>query len=177
MTTATVTSTFTPQPGDIGLVTMGGESGKLIRLGQWLNGNGFENFEHAFVYLGSNLIIEAEPGGAKITSLHYDYTQIHWCAGISKLWDDAQRSHVLSAARRYQDTPYSVVDYFALVAKRLHLFLPGLKKYVASSKHMICSQLADQIALDCGVQIFDYNYWTGYVTPGGLYERDLELSK
>src|SRR6202000_625782 len=165
-----------PQPGDIGPVTMGGSAGKLIRVGQFLNHNGFENFEHAFVSLGGNLIIEAEPGGARITTQHYDPSTIHWCTGISKLWTDQARSHVAAAARRYEGVPYSAADYFAIAAHTLHLpWSPLLKNYVASTKHMICSQLADQVALDCGVRIFPYEYWNGYVTPGGLYERDLGL--
>jgi hypothetical protein len=174
--TATTTATFTPQPGDIGLVTMGGMPGRLIRIGQWLNGDKFANFEHAFVYLGHNTIIEAEPGGAKVTGLHYAESSIHWCSGIAKLWTDEKRSHVLPAARRYSGVPYSAADYFAIAAHTLHI--PGnrlLKNYVASTKHMICSQLADQVAQDCGVQIFDDGEWPGYVSPGGLYVRDLEL--
>lgn len=175
--TATTTSTFHPQPGDIGLVTMAGNSGKLIRIGQFLNGDKFANFEHAFVYLGGGVIIEAEPGGAKITGLHYDPNKVYWCTDIAKLWSDRQRKNALLAARKYKGTPYSAADYFAIAAHTLHL--PGstlLKNYVASSKHMICSQLADQIAQDCGVQIFDDKEWPGYVSPGGLYQRDLELS-
>jgi hypothetical protein len=176
MTTAL--DTYTPLPGDIGLVTMGGETGKLIRLGQWLDGDGFENFEHAFVYLGPDKIIEAEPGGAQIRDFHYDLKTVHWCTGIAKLWTPENRTYVPSVAVRYFGTPYSAADYFALVAKRLRLpGYPLLKNYVATSKHQICSQLADQIAYDCGVRIFDDGRWPGDVTPGSLYERDLQLGK
>jgi hypothetical protein len=156
---------------------MGGDAGKWIRVGQFLNHDGFENYEHAFVSLGGGLIIEAEPGGAQITAQHYSPSDIHWCTGIGKLWTDEKRSHVLAAARKYKDVPYSAADYFAMAAHTLHMpWSPLLKKYVASSKHMICSQLADQVAYDCGVQIFDDHRWPGYVSPGGLYRRDLKLA-
>lgn len=170
--------TYIPQPGDIGLTLINGDAGRLIRLGQFLNGDGFSTFEHAFVYLGGNKIIEAEPGGAKILDFHYDSKTVHWCTGIAKLWTFDERTLVPAVAARYMGTPYSAADYFALVAHRLHVpGGPALKNYVASSKHQICSQLADQIASDCGVKIFDDGSWPGYVTPGGLYERDLQLLK
>lgn len=155
---------------------MGGDAGRLIRVGQWLNHDGYENFEHAFVYLGGNMIIEAEPGGARLTGNHYKQGSVYWCTGIAKLWSTANRSKVLSVARGYKDVPYSAADYFAMAAHTLHLPSNSLlKDYVGDTGHMICSQLADQIASDCGTHIFTDGRWPGYVSPGGLWERDRKL--
>jgi hypothetical protein len=159
---------------------MGGDSGKLIRLGQYLNGDGFGDYEHAFVFLGNDLIVEAEPKGAKMNALHYD--NVMWSAGKFDL-SVKQRMDICNAARGYIGTPYSAMDYFALAAKRLHLgpLIPGLRRYVETSKHMICSQLVDKCYQDAGFQLFkdDQNHgrhdtgrWNGYVTPGSLYELD-----
>ncbi|MFD0528968.1 hypothetical protein ACFQ1I_21760 [Kitasatospora arboriphila] len=82
---------------------------------------------------------------------------------------DGQRAAVVAAARGYIGVPYSAADYFALGAHRLRLPVgPLIKGYVASSRHMICSQLVDQCYLDAGVHLFSDGRWPGYVTPADL---------
>lgn len=159
-----------PLPGDFGVVHMGGDSGKLIRLGQWLNGDGFADYEHAFVFVGlGGCIVEAEPSGAKRAPFHYG--DVLWSTGKIQL-TEAERIIIVRTADKLVGTPYSAADYFALAAKRLRLgpLVPGLKRYVASSKHMICSQLVDYCYQQAGVQLFDDGRWPGYVTPGALAE-------
>lgn len=151
------------KPGDFGLVHMGGNSGKWIRIGQWLNGSGFADYEHAFVYVGNDQIIEAEPSGAHKAVIHYG--GVLWSSGIIKP-TDTQRALIVSAALRYVGRPYSWEDYFALAARRLHIPLPDLKTYIASSGHMICSQLVARCYADAGCPLYDR--WTGYTTPGDL---------
>ncbi len=151
------------RPGDFGLVHMGGNAGKWIRFGQWLNGSGFADYEHAFVYVGQAGIVEAEPSGAHLTPLHY--SGVRWSSGIINP-TDAQRSAIVTAAKWYIDTPYSWVDYASLAARRLHIPAPHLKAFVASSGHMICSQLVARCYADAGCPLYDR--WTGYVTPGDL---------
>jgi hypothetical protein len=160
-----------PAPGTIGLVKMGGDAATWIRVGQVLNGDGAEDLEHAFVWLGGGQIIEAEPGGSKITAMHYG--GVYWCEGIAKLL--APGAGVTAVARGLEGIPYSFADYAALTAHRLRIPLPGLRGFVAASGHMICSQLADLLYQRLGVQIFTDGRWCGYVTPGSLYQRDQEL--
>lgn len=155
-----------PNPGDIGLTRIRGRAGELIRAGQWLNGQGFAPYEHCFVSLGGGEIIEAEPGGARIAQLsEYDGQPILWLRCPPQLG-----LRVASAARVFEHTPYSAADYFALAAHRLHIPVPGLRDYVASSGHMICSQLCDRAAKIGGWQLFDDGRWDGYVTPASLYQ-------
>jgi uncharacterized protein YycO len=154
-----------PQPGDFGLTQISGDVGKLIRFGQLLNGDGGEDYEHAFVFVGGGQIVEAEPGGAALVPLHY--SDVLWSSGKIPLTDQ-QRQDIIKAAHGYVGTPYSAVDYFALVAHRLHLPLPFLKAYVASSGHMICSQLCDAAYAAAGMKLFDDGRWPGFVTPGAL---------
>ena len=92
-----------------------------------------------------------------------------WSTGIILL-NGQQRAKITFSALQYVGTPYSAADYFAMAAKRLHLgpLIPGLRNYVQTSKHMICSQLVDRCYLDGGVQLFDDGRWDGYVTPADL---------
>ncbi|MFF7635565.1 hypothetical protein ACFZB9_20775 [Kitasatospora sp. NPDC008050] len=151
---------------------MSGDIGRLIRLGQWLNGDGFANYEHAFLMIDDDTLAEAEPGGVRQAPLaEYGVTRIRWSSGTIELTDD-QREAVIAAARRYLRVPYSFLDYAALAAHRFHL--PGsplLKGYVASTRHLICSQLVDQCYQDAGVHLFDDGRWPGYVTPADLDRR------
>jgi cell wall-associated NlpC family hydrolase len=154
------------KPGDFVLAHIDGDVGKLIQFGQWLNGDGFGDYEHAFVYLGQSMCVEAEPGGARIGNAD-GYAKTYWSSGIIDLTSD-QRFQIVQAAHKYVGTPYSAADYFALAARRLHIPAPGLKAYVASSGHMICSQLVAKCYADAGFPLYDE--WTGYVTPGDLWQ-------
>lgn len=149
--------------GSIGLTQIHGEVGRLIRLGQWLNGDGFADYEHAFVYVGNGRIVEAEPGGARLAPLRYD--RIDWIA-CPEQYGDA----VADAACELVGTPYSFADYAALAARRLHIPVPGLREYIADSGHMVCSQLCDEAAQRGGWHLFDDGRWPGYCTPGDLYK-------
>lgn len=153
--------------GDFGVVPTPGYAGVLIRIGQWLNGDGFANFEHAFVYVGDNQIVEAESAGARLANLdEYNYARIAWYSAPS-----AKGRDIATQARKIVGTPYSWADYFALAAVRIGLPLSAklLHSYVANSGHMICSQLVDEAYRRAGVQLFDDGRLPGDVTPGDLY--------
>src|ERR1700743_3530538 len=161
-----------PQPGMIGLTQIGGSVGKAIRVGQWLNGDGFTTWEHAFVLLPNNLILEAEPGGARIVPLHY--SEVYWCTGIDKLIHPSTTlTEISHVAESLKGTPDSFLDYAALAAHRLHVPAPDLRHYIQTSGHEICSQLADDFYYRLGAHVFVDNRWPGDVTPGDLYKRDL----
>jgi hypothetical protein len=159
------------QPGDFAVVHVTGSTGKLIHLGEILNGDGFADYEHAIMYVGGaqDLIIEAEPGGARVLPCHYDAASVLWSSDSPLLaLTDGQREMTATLADKYKGTPYSALDYFALAAHRLHIWAPGLKGRIASSGHMICSQLVDQLRLDMNNHLFIDGRWPGYVTPADL---------
>lgn len=161
---------YVPQPGDIGLTQISGAGGALIRLGQWLNGDGFADYEHAFVYTGGGLIVEAMPKGAWEVDNWHDLSRTRWL----KCPADC-RTAVAEAAHGFVGTPYSIADYFAVAAHRLHIPAPHLDRYVATSKHMICSQLADASAALGGWHLYADDRWPGDVTPGDLNRLWLQL--
>lgn len=165
--------TTTPAPGDFGLVRIPGGVGWLIRAGQWVYSGTFRDLEHAFLYIGEGRIIEAMPGGAQFNLLSaYDGREIVWSTGKLHDWTDetAQRANIVETAHKYIGTPYSFLDYGAMAAHRLHVPAPGLKRYIASTKHVLCSQLVDQCYADAGYQLFTDGRWPGYVAPSSLYE-------
>lgn len=163
---------YVPQPGDIGLTSISGWGGTAIRVGQWILGDGFSRYEHAFVYVGRGpddndlMIVEAEPGGALLSPLtRYTPETVLWLR-CPLLFGKA----VGDAARTYVGRPYSWADYASLGAERFHIPVPGLRQYVASSGHMMCSQLADRAAARGGWHLFADGRDPGDVTPGDLWE-------
>lgn len=155
-----------PKPGDFGLVAIRGNVGKLIRFGQWLNGDGLGDYQHAVLVLDHGELIEAEPGGARIRPMaEYDGTNVIWSD-----WPltDSERAAIVAAGRSLEGVPYSVLDYAMLAAHRLHLPAPGLRKYIASTGHDICSQLVDLGYQLGGKEMFADGRWPGYVTPMAL---------
>ena|ERR1700722_12379607 len=163
--------------GDYGLTQISGDVGRLIRFGQFLDGVGFEDYEHAFVYIGNGQLVEAEPGGARVRSItEYDSSRVLWSTGHFQL-TQAQRAKIcaravgFTAANKGKGIPYSFLDYLALTTHRLHIPGPWLKDYIQSNQHVICSQLVDICYQNGGVQLFNDGRWPGYVTPGDLYGR------
>jgi len=167
------------KPGDYGLVAIPGEGGTLIRIGQFLIGDGFHDYQHAFVYAGNGDVIEANPDGALKRPYHYDDDEVLWSSDhlhsstgydlIPIELNDLDRTAIVQAAEGYVGVPYSWLDYLAIAAHRFNLSRSrGLQAIVASTGHMICSQLVDQCYVDAGVHLFNDHRWPGYVTPGDL---------
>ena len=155
-----------PNPGDIGLVAIPGVGGPLIRFGQWLAGDGWTAYQHAFVYVGDGKIMEAMPGGARMVDLSYRYgdpQKIKYLRCPPQYGED-----VAQKAISFLDVPYSALDYVSLGLHRFHIPAPHLRGYIKDSKHQICSQLADQAAALGGWHIFDDGRWPGDVTPNDL---------
>lgn len=170
------TTLFTPRPADFGLVRIRGASGVLIRIGQYLNAvrwrtifrrDLWRNVQHAFILVDDNMVVEAEPGGARHVSLD-EY------AGETIIWSswpltDAERRLIVAQAMNLIGTPYSFLDYLSLACRRLHVPVPGLRKYIADSGHMICSQLTDEIYHRGKQEMFQDHRWPGDVDPLDLY--------
>jgi len=160
--------TYRPEPGDIGLTTISGHVGRMVRVGQWMLGDGFGKVQHAFVVTGyrqglpkTPWIVEAMPGGARhVKNWH---TDVHYLRCPEKY-----REAVATCAVGYTGVPYSMADYFSLAAHRLHIPAPHLRSYIRTSKHQICSQLADAAADNGGWHLFDDGRWPGDITPMDL---------
>lgn len=158
-----------PQPGDIGVVHVNGIGGLLIRLGQRLIGSGGSDYEHAVICIGVSVdgaaqVVQAMPKGAD-TRTYYPASGVLWS---SFPLTESQRDRIKRAAIGYLDTPYSAADYFAIAAQRFGFgWLPFVRKVMASTNSMICSQLCVQCYHDAGIDLFPGRL-PGDVTPGDL---------
>lgn len=156
----------TPIPGDIFLEKLSGAA-FLIRAGQWLNGDGFSDYEHCGIILEDGMLIEGLPGGAAISPLS-DKDPAKLLFVSPPILTAEQRKAICDVARSFEGTPYSFLDYAAIGAHRLHIPFPGLQHYIQSTGHMICSQICDVSYQMAGVQLFRDNRWDGLVTPGSI---------
>ena len=176
-----------PLPGAFGLSRTYGATGAGIHLGQFLLGEP-TSYGHAFLVLDDDEVIEATTRGAVITPLRQylsrpaghvvfcdrpvqDYVARHVDPTIpaGRHFEDFARQGVVATARSLIGTPYSWADYAALAAHRYRI--PGherLRRFVADTGRLICSQLVDEAYRRAGIHLFDDGRWPGYVTPGAL---------
>lgn len=164
------------QPGDFCCTSISGLTGKLVSFGEWLNGDGFGDYDHAEIYVGMvdpesapyGYTFAAYPGGAgyRVADLSLMSGAL-WSTGKIVLTDE-QRASILASCAAAKGVPYSILDYFSLVAHRMHLPVPFLKRYISSTGHMICSQLVDFAYMNAGVHLFQDDRWPGYVVPADL---------
>jgi uncharacterized protein YycO len=148
------------------VTTIDGFTGKCVWLGQALIGSR-SPYTHAFVVVGEDLLIQAEPGGAKFYTFEEQLTGRKVAFSSLPLTDE-QRNEVAWQAIQMHGTPYSFLDYLAIGLTRAHFPSKRLRKYVADSGHMICSQFADEAHRRAGVELFADAREPGSVVPGDL---------
>lgn len=182
------------QPGDFTVCPISGDVGRGIEIGQWLLAladgwprtrvRAMRPYDHAEIYIGQpdadgphGYTIGAYPGGARKVALPCPPAELPgsiWSSGLIPL-TAAQRTAIVAWAIDHIGTPYSFIDYLAIAAHGLHIPVPGLRAYIANTKHMICSQLCDADYAAAGVHLFDDQRWPGYVDPLDLADLLLTL--
>jgi hypothetical protein len=181
-------------PGDFAVLPISGDVGRGIEIGQWLLAviHGWPRakvrkmrpFDHAEIYVGQpdadgphGYTIGAYPGGARKVPLPCPPAELPgslWSSGLIDL-TAAQREAITGWAIAHIGTPYSFIDYVAIAAHGLHLPVPGLRAYIRSSRHMICSQMVDADYTANGVHLYSDGRWSGYVDPLMLADLLLRL--
>lgn len=162
--------------GDFITTEITGDVGKWIGFGEWLDSASFAHpfnrelreldvFSHAAVYVGNGNIVEAEVGGARLHSLdeYLDGRPILFSTDLLGI-DAATGQKIADAATAMIGAKYSIIDYVVIAAKRFKLWAPFLKRYVNSSKRVICSQLVSLAYDSAGAPLFP-GTWPGFVTP------------
>ncbi|MGW1828854.1 hypothetical protein ACWCO0_09570 [Streptomyces tubercidicus] len=156
-----------PRPGDFALTKIRGITGRAISAGQYLIGDGAP-VQHAMVYVGEGMIVQAMPGGAELIPLEVASEPVVWSTGHFDL-SDQTRFNIAMEARSLVGTPYSFLDFVSLALERFHVRPRWVRDYVQSTGHLICSQLVDVAYRRAGVQLFDDGRIPGDVTPGDLW--------
>jgi hypothetical protein len=177
-------------PGDIGFGNIGGAAGALIWAGQKIvdaTSREESKFKHVFVvvsgagtdrpYRDPARIVQAMPSGAECIEIgqehwspHFVYIRPRYSPHMTGMAQD-----VAAAAMDYVGTPYSFLDYVAIAGLHVGIRNGPVRRYVKSTGHQICSQLADQAMTDAGWHVFDDGRLPQDVTPAALYRKMMTM--
>ncbi len=183
--------------GDIMFSNISGAPGLLVKFGQWLLAKTERdelNINHVGVVVQAAkgihqwpLLVQAMPHGAEEIELNPEkhwtkgqvylrprYGMVTRLEGLTRLSAVSQGINVATSAKDYIGTPYSFADYAAILGLHLGVRNGLVRRYVTSSKHMICSQLADQALSDAGFHVFTDGRLPQDVMPIELF-RALKL--
>lgn len=117
-------------------------------------------------------IVQAMPHGAEdieIGDEHWTKDFVYLRPAYTEKFGGTFGINVAHAARRYVDTPYSFADYAAILGLHMGIDNGAVRRYVTSSGHQICSQLADQSLSDAGFHVFTDKRLPQDVMPIELY--------
>jgi cell wall-associated NlpC family hydrolase len=164
-----------PLPGDFGLTRIGGLAGSFVNCGQWFVGD-FAPVQHALVYVGDGRVVQAMPDGAECIPLEAASPVVKWSTGLIDLTPE-QREGISLLSLQLVGTPYSFLDYVSIALERLGVRPKFIRDFVASSGHLICSQLVCLAYERAGINLFPGTF-PGDVTPGDLWKllKDKEAS-
>jgi hypothetical protein len=158
----TTTAQYEPRPGDYAVVKTGGLIGRLIRIGTTSRWN------HNFIYLGDDLIIEARPIGVKFgKASKYNILAYNKHEDLTS----EQRKDIVDFAIDQVGKSYGYLDIFILFLRILGLGLPPSRLWVRLAKRQgyICSELVAEAYAYADFTL--RNKPDALVTPGDLAER------
>lgn len=154
---------YSPRPGDYGVVKTTGFFGGLIRLGT------MSRWNHAFIYIGDDRIIEANPTGVAISPVT-KYPLIAW--NQHEVLSEKQRKRIVDEAYKMIDRPYGFLDIGNLLLRILGFKIlanTALLNKMAERYGVICSELVALSYKAATVTLVDKP--ANIVTPGDLAER------
>jgi uncharacterized protein YycO len=155
-------------PGDFALTKISGWGGFAIRVAQALIGRPAP-VQHAMIYVGNGMIVQAMPGGAEMIPLDEANPVYAWSINAIPL-TAKQRTVIASCAKSMVGAPYSWLDYLAIGLYAWHVRIPWVANRVGSTRSEICSQLVAVSFWAGGVDLFpDRPTWD--VTPADLWRR------
>lgn len=146
-------------PGDFGVTETSGFGSWVIRVVTR------SKYNHAFVVVGAGQCIEGEPGGARYNKLanypHAVYSSLPLTG--------PQRAAIVAWATAHLGTPYSWLDDLEIGLVDLFGWAPKwMRKRLASTSTLMCSQFVDAAYTAAGVPLFKDGRPAGGVSPGDL---------
>lgn len=157
---------YTPRPGDIFLTSSNSRIGGLVRLLQAIIGD-YSIYTHCGIVLEHGDIVEAMPEGARVRDLT-EYKNDPRIVFSNFDLTDKQRNDICAAALSYVGVGYSWADYLYMALNHWGLKSKWIKRHIATSRKMICSQLVTQCYTDAGIDLFTDGRTPEDVTPGDL---------
>ena len=139
---------YVPAIGDLGIVTTRGFLARAIQFGT------LSRWNHAFIYVGNGLIIEATPKGIILNPLSdYDHIDIVW--NKHQPWNDeeASRNFIVSEAHRLLNLPYNWTNIVRIVFRVLGLKVLAntkLMERLAQKDGYICSEMVAELYAKSG---------------------------
>jgi cell wall-associated NlpC family hydrolase len=122
---------------------------------------------HAFINLGSGLIVEARPKGASISPVT-EYSDIKWVV-LPEIF--GKQDVIVAAAKKTVGIPYGWPDILALGFACYGIRNHWIDQRIEKENRLICSQLVDKVYEEAGIHLFDDGRLPGEVTPGDLYTK------
>ena len=154
---------YSPQLGDYGVVKTKGFFGKLIRLGT------LSRWNHCFIYIGNDLIVEANPTGVAVSPVS-KYQLIAW--NQHEVLSYEERETIASHAKWLVGRPYSFFTIAGMVLRILGFKLLAntrILRVLSQKDGYICSELVAEAYKQAGVELI--NKPVDQVNPGDLAER------
>jgi len=154
---------YTPRPGDYGVVKTSGIVGFLIRLVT------VSRWNHAFVCVADGVIVEARPLGATLSKAsRYPRAAYNQHESLT----DDQRKEIVDFAVKAVGTPYGFIDILVIFLRIFGLRFGSktrLMTWLGNRDGLICSELVARAYESAGFKLI--NEPSYIVTPGDLAER------
>ena len=155
---------YVPRPGDYGVVRSHGIFARLIQIGT------LSRWNHNVIYIGDNVIVEANPKGVEIKVCHYDYTELAW--NKHERLTHKQRERIVEHALSTVGSDYNfwtiALLAFRILGLKILTNIPLWEK-LATTKGFICSELVSECYRVAGHPVSKKDDYL--VTPGDLAER------
>lgn len=156
-----------PEPGDFAVVRTHGWQAAVIRIATR------SHYNHAFLYVWGDRIVEAAPGGAVCVKNHYPAANVlssHMELTALKRYD------ICNKALQLVGVPYGWLDILSIGLLQYGIKPKFIRNRVQHSKDLICSQLVDFAYLLADVHLFEDGRLPMDVTPGDL-ARLIEMER
>ena len=158
--------TYEPQRGDYFVISSKGLIPFLIQIGTRSKDN------HAGLYVGDNQVIEAMPGGVRLSPVT-KYSDIIW--NKHEELTEPQREAIVKEALKHLGNKYSFLDYVAIIMRIIGLpSSTWLANLLAKSSNVICSELVARVYRSVGISI-EGDKPDFYITPADLSYRLLYI--
>lgn len=155
-----------PLVGSYGVTATRGFVGWAIRLFT------FSRVNHAFVVGPNGLIVEAQPGGARVGHIdQYPSARfnIHDEIDDATRWKIWQTALGFTTANQGRGIGYGWIDDAALFLRFFRIWIPAINRRIAREDRLQCAQLVTLAYERSGVTLFD-NEQPMAVDPGDLDE-------